>query len=404
MLKKSQLLKLFILSFFIISCNQQESIEENLKSLDENNYEVLDSYLKNRTVVGIGEYTHGDGKLFELKTDIIRHLHENLGFEAVLMESDFLAVENTLPALATHSKKDAANIGIQPTWANSKEYFSLIDYLESTAKKGDTLHFHGFDSQMTGVQSINIHNASAQLIKNKVSTKDYDNLVSAFEFIESRNVSTISLDSLKQMKRSVTNIKQIEKLVSPKTFQWIKNVEGNLKALIHIKEAPAVTIANYPEILSHPNYLMSSSIRDSLMADNISFYLKKYNKVIIWAANKHLQIKSDDRTWMGELLKNSLGDKYYSILVLYNHGVWSFPSGEPNGKIPKPVEGTLAFKIANLTKSEVSFLDVNSTQIPKMKIRTNNWMTTDSININDYGDAILYVYKATGSTMLKAND
>jgi erythromycin esterase-like protein len=404
--KRSLLLKLSILSFLtiLISCSQKGSLEQNLKSLDNKNYKVLDSYLKNRTVVGIGEYTHGDGELFELKTEIIKHLHEDLGFEAVLMESDFLAVENTLSALSTHSKKSAANMGIQSTWANSKEYLSLIDYLEATAKKGDTLHFHGFDPQMTGTASMSIHIAQVQLIKNKISSEAYDNLISAITILKDKNISAVTLDSLKYLKTSVTHIKKIKNKISPKTYQWLKNIEGNLNAIIYLKLAPPMTPENIPKIFSHPNYLKSGSIRDSLMADNINFYLKKYNKVIVWAANNHLKLKSDDRTWMGELLKNSLGDKYYSILVLYNHGVWSYPQGEPNGIIPEPVEGTLAFEIAHLTNANISFLDINSTQIPKMKIRTNNWITTDSIMINNYCDAILYVRKATGSTMAKDNN
>ena len=76
MLKTPQLLSLSLLSILTIitSCNQQRSIEQNVKSLD-NNYYALDSYLNDKTIVGIGEYTHGDGKLFELKTEIIKHLH-----------------------------------------------------------------------------------------------------------------------------------------------------------------------------------------------------------------------------------------------------------------------------------------------------------------------------------------
>lgn len=405
-LKRSSFLKLIILSILasLISCSQEGSLDQNLKSLDNKNYEGLDSYLKNRTVVGLGEVTHGDGQLFELKTDIIKHLHKDLGFEAVLMESDFLAVEKTLSALSTHSKKNAANMGIQSTWANSKEYLSLLNYLETTAKKGDTLHFHGFDPQMTGTESLSIHIAQAQLIKNMISLEEYNNLISAIAILKDKKISTVTLDSLKNLKTSVNKIKKIKNKISPKTYQWLNNIEGNLKAIIYLKLAPPVTPENIPKIFSHPNFLKSGSIRDSLMADNINFYLKKYNKVIIWAANKHLQIRSDDKTWMGELLKNRLGDKYYSILVLYNHGVWSYPQGEPKGIIPESVEGTLAFEIGNATNSDISFLDISSTKIPKMKIRTNNWTTTDSIIISNYCDAILYVRKATGSTMATDDD
>lgn len=405
MLKTPQLLSLSLLSILTIitSCNQQRSIEQNVKSLD-NNYYALDSYLNDKTIVGIGEYTHGDGKLFELKTEIIKHLHKELGFEAILMESDFLAVEKTLSALTTRSKKEAANIGIQSTWANSKEYLSLISYLDETARKGDTLHFHGFDPQMTGAESMNIHAASAELIRDKISAEAYDNLISAITILKDKNISTVTGDSLKYLKKSVTELKTLKNQITPKIYQWLKNIEANLKSLIYIESAPALTPKNFPAILSHPNYLKSSSIRDSIMADNINFYLKKYNKVIIWAANKHLQLKSTDRTWMGELLKKSYGDNYYSILVLYNQGVWSYPQGQPKGIIPESVEGTLAFKIGNATNSDIVFLDINSTQIPKMKVRENNFMTTDSIMVENYGDAILYVRKATGSTMAHDND
>lgn len=406
MSKNSYLLCLSLLSILtmITSCNQHRSIGQNIKSLDNNNFEVLDSYLKNRTVVGIGEYTHGDGELFELKTEIIKHLHQNLGFEAVLMESDFLAVENTMSALNTLSKKDAANTGIQSTWANSKEYLSLLNYLEATAKKGDTLHFHGFDPQLTGTKSMNIHLAQAKLIRDKISIDSYDNLIASITIIKYRNISKVTEDSLINLKKSVTQLKSLKNQITPKTYQWLKNMDANLNSLIYLKSAPPFTAENFPEVLSHPNYLKSSSIRDSLMADNINFYLKKYNKVIIWAANKHIQLKSDDRIWMGELLKNSLGNKYYSILVLYNHGVWSYPQGEPNGIIPEPVKGTLAFEIGKATNSDISFLDINSTKIPKMKVRENNFMTTDSISVEDYGDAFLYIRIATGSTMANNND
>lgn len=402
MIKKRKLPKLWVLTFLtiIFSCSQQENLKQNVISLDNKNYKVLDPYLKDKTVVGIGEYTHGDGKLFELKTEIIKYLHENLGFEAVLMESDFLSVEKTIPSLSNRSTKEAANIGIQSTWADSKEYLSLIDYLNETAKNGDTLYFHGIDSQITGKETLDIHKAQADLIGDKISIEEYDNLISSIKIIKSRNVSNVTLDSIKILKKNAANILLEEQnQISDKTHQWLKNIVGNLNALIYLKSAPSVTPENIPEIFSHPNFLKSGSIRDSLMTDNINYYLKKYNKVVVWAANKHLQIKSNDKTWMGELLKKDLGDKYYSILVLYNHGVWSYPQGNPNGIIPKPVEGTLAYEIANVTNSSVSFLDVKTNQIPRMKIRTNNWMTTDSIVIKNYCDAILYVHEATGSTM-----
>ena len=401
LLKKA--LYLFLVIIFL-ACSKKKNVKQNLVSLDSKDYENLDVFIKDKSVIGLGEYTHGDGELFELKTEIIRHLHKKLGFEAVLMESDFLATDQTLTALSSRSIKDAANIGIQSTWADSKEFSSFLKYLQDTAKMGDTLFFHGFDSQMTGVEAISIHETQAQLIKKDLTSDEFSNIVKSLKIINSRNVANIDLDSLKLFEESIAKIDKVKIQHSEKSLQWLKNVEGNLRQLILEKQAPKLTSENLDrisEILSHPNYIRSGSIRDSLMFENIEYYLRRYNRLIIWAANKHLQNKSENRIWMGSLLKQSLKDKYYSILVLYDHGHWSYPTGKPSGVIPKAEQGTLAFEISNSTNSEVAYLDLKTTEIPKMQVRTNNWMTTDSILVDDYGDAILYIRNATGSTLLE---
>ena len=401
MRKQSSLKILCIFSLAVsLACKERRSLNENLISLDNKKYEKLNKYIKNKSVVGIGENTHGDGQLFELKTEIIEHLHKKMGFEAVLMESDFLATEQILPALSSHSLKEAANIGIQSTWADSKEYSLLLKYLKSTAKRGDTLYFHGFDSQMSGVESLNIHIAQAQLFKDKSQANEYDNLLKALKIIVTRNTNSISLDSLKLLKKTVSHLKRTRNRFSEQSYQWLRNIEGNLSQLILLKEAPPVTPKNYPKVLSHPNYVKSGSIRDSLMFYNVKYYLEKYNKVIIWGANNHLKNKSDKQIWMGDLLKKSLGDDYYSILVVNNKGKWSYPAGKPNGVIPRALKGTLVYEISNAINSEIAFLDIKTTELPRLRVRATNWITTDSINVSDYCDAILYVRNAVGSTML----
>ena len=102
-----------------LACSKKKGMKENLVSLVSKDCENLDVFIKDHSVIGLGEYTHGDGKLFELKTEIIEHLHKKLGFEAVLMESDFQATDQILPALSSRSLKNATNIGIESTWADS---------------------------------------------------------------------------------------------------------------------------------------------------------------------------------------------------------------------------------------------------------------------------------------------
>jgi erythromycin esterase-like protein len=143
-----------------------------------------------------------------------------------------------------------------------------------------------------------------------------------------------------------------------------------------------------------------------MMAENVEFYMSTYDKVIIWAANNHVMLKSKDgetdRTWMGELLKAKYGANYYSILALVNQGKWSFPNGKQKGDIPKSKSGTLSFHIDSVTNAPVSFLDLNSNAFTRMKVRETNWTVTDSIFIRDFGDAVLFMKESNESTQAYA--
>ncbi len=388
-----------IFGFLTISCENKSDLQLQIINIENKGYHKLDNYLNDKSVIGLGEFSHGDGPLFEIKTDLIEYLHTELGYEAILMESDFLAVDNTLNALGSKSLKEAANVGVQSTWADSKEFSSLMKYIKTSIDKNDTLYFHGIDPQMTGKESLQIHLLRANSIKDYISIQKYQDLKSCIRLLKTKNISFVTLDSLRYLRNSVSEISNRERLL-PKSIQWLKNIQGGLDGLILVKSAPPVTPDNIPAIFSHPNYLKASAIRDSLMAENVQYYLKKYKKVIIWAANKHLKTESSPEISMGKLLKQTLGDEYYSILVLYHHGSWSYPNGERQGKIPEPAQGTLADKIDKQTNVSVGFLDVNKNKIPRMIIRDNNWTNTDSININNYCDALLYVRNASGSNMI----
>lgn len=386
------------------ACSEKSRIEDNIKNLDNGNYSILDSYLRDKFAVGLGEDTHGDGELFVLKTEIIEHLHKNLGFQAVLMESDFLAVGETIRALRGNSLHDAASMGVLNTWSDSKEFLKFIEYLKSTSMNGDTLYFHGFDSQMTGTRSLEMHLKYGASFEGLISPEAYKSLNAALTIIDHLDVSEISLDSLRNMRDIIRRDFTMITETTPHNEQWIRNVLGNLKILMSQKEAPPISMDNFPEVLSHPKYLEASSIRDTLMAENILYHMKKYDRVIIWAANNHLRYKTDtkNRTWMGEILKSVLGEKYYPILVLYDKGDWSYPNGIQKGVITKSDIGTLCNDISKAFPGEIGFLDLQSTDLPqKAIVRNKNWITADSVDIKSYTDALLFVRNATSSTLFE---
>jgi erythromycin esterase len=389
----------------MISCRVSNS--NHIVEVEENDFQALENYLSGKSIVGIGEVTHGDGTFFELKTELIEYLHQELGFEAVLMESDFLSVDHSFESLDTLNSYEAARIGVLDTWAGSQEYLSLFDYLKKVKNTANPLYLHGFDSQITGDNGFEIHARQIDSIKKYINQEEKETLNKSLDIIVKLNQQGVTADSLADLINSIRQIqKNLNSVVDRKTILWLKNIESNLKTFRFRSLAPPVTPANIPEVFSHPYNIKAGSVRDSMMAENVEFYMSTYDKVIIWAANNHVMLKSKDgetdRTWMGELLKAKYGANYYSILALVNQGKWSFPNGKQKGDIPKSKSGTLSFHIDSVTNAPVSFLDLNSNAFTRMKVRETNWTVTDSIFIRDFGDAVLFMKESNESTQAYA--
>lgn len=76
-----------------------------LPSTDPADLRPLADALADRTVVGLGEATHGTREFFRLKHRLIRFLVEEHGFRAVALESNFL-VALALDDYVTRSEGD----------------------------------------------------------------------------------------------------------------------------------------------------------------------------------------------------------------------------------------------------------------------------------------------------------
>ncbi len=91
---------LFI-SILLISCSRKTTKELSNKMIElksengiPNDFSKLDKYIENKEIILLGEAAHGDGKTFEVKTQIVKYLIEEKGFNTVAFEGlDFLQME-----------------------------------------------------------------------------------------------------------------------------------------------------------------------------------------------------------------------------------------------------------------------------------------------------------------------
>lgn len=135
--------------FFIKSYSQTKEeiswIKENSREIknDNSDFTFLDSLLKNKRIVMIGENTHGSSEYFILKNKMIQYLHEKLGFNILSWESsliDCYAVESQKQNL---TPEQMANNSLHFVY-RTEQVLPLMAYI-----KNSNLILTGFDSQPT---------------------------------------------------------------------------------------------------------------------------------------------------------------------------------------------------------------------------------------------------------------
>lgn len=105
-----------------------------------------------KEIVLLGEdASHGGGRTFEVKTEIVERLVSRCGFGAVLFESQFYDLLDVEHALADRTATPAQLAGaIGALWARAEESKPLFDFLYREAMAG-RVRIAGIDPQVGGV-------------------------------------------------------------------------------------------------------------------------------------------------------------------------------------------------------------------------------------------------------------
>jgi erythromycin esterase len=116
---------------------------------------ALAGVLGDARVVLLGEPTHGEGSIFEVKTRLVQALHRDLGFDVLVFESGLHGCDAAWRALreGTRPAVDCVAEGIFPIWTQSAELAPLWQYLADNANASRPLELAGYDSQITGKAS-----------------------------------------------------------------------------------------------------------------------------------------------------------------------------------------------------------------------------------------------------------
>ena len=307
------------------------TLPENLTVQD---FSFLKEELKDVQVVMLGENTHFDGNVFEMKTEVIKYLHQELGFNTIAFES---GVYDVWKAQININKGEKTRTAFEKSlffiWSKKKEFQSFIDFFEQYKTE---LKVFGFDNQITGEYGENelVNDLYEYCNKNQLNLKlNKDDLDLLIESITNSGVFDEGDITYEKYKSSLSNlVTNIDKKPKEEVHFYWRQI---IKSLLSLGE---YSYQNKP-ILSSFNTTSDDNIRDKQMAANLLEYIKMHpnDKIICWGANAHFvndmsSVKTPiikEFIPMGSYIKKELNKKVYSLASItasdsiYLNNTWS---------------------------------------------------------------------------------
>ncbi|MCH5596580.1 erythromycin esterase family protein [Niabella ginsengisoli] len=305
-------IKLLLLALCLLfnTAFSQTNIEEKVNNLNdiinpittvnpEDNFDdiyFLKTSLKNATVIGIGESTHGTAVYNTYRQRLIRFLVQEMDYKAIIDEGDILAAE-IIDAYINNQTDSLELIGnIQPVVTNKKE----LDWLRAYNKnKPENERVHIYGMEVRGFYSI----------INRI--KDYHQFTPADNVVLKKFTSNVGVGYKNLAKADFENIKSIaEKLSADCNDPRCKTYLPLLNQQIDFA---------YRQRFGRGGF----NVRDGYMFKNTKAIVANsyQNKAIVLAHNGHVQkTKFGKMRSLGYLLNNFYKDKYFVIATDFGAG------------------------------------------------------------------------------------
>ncbi|MEQ8907163.1 erythromycin esterase family protein [Ekhidna sp.] len=398
-------MKYLIYSFFLLSSlfiQSQDFSKLPVHSIDDKtDFSFLKPVLEDKKVVLLGEMTHGDGATFALKTEIVKYLHEELGFNVIALEDGMYSFIKWREKMESGQAEFEDIFKSMPyQWSGAAEMKELFAYL----KVNPDLVFTGFDSYDNFLYRNEFLKEVDSLAKH-LNVIKYQGFEEDFNFLMENRASKIPP---KRKRKGFYDF--INKLSNGVNINckgcrcrfWVRILDGLLTQSQAWWDRSDDNIKNW--WIQNP--------RDSTMASNILWLLEdKYSdeKIIVWAANFHVAknlegsvkphkyFQNEGVKTTGDYLSERIGKKMYTVGTISYTGSYSIPYEWHIQTIKEKSRKTLEHFMAQ--KHQKCFVDFsNYTDFSSFKMSgVSHYLELKGDWANVY-DGVLFIKEMTPAT------
>jgi len=331
----------------------RERVDRISKSSPLGDYEDLDAFgraVGDARVVLLGEASHGDGATLQLKSRLVRYLHEQKGFDVLVFESglyDCLRAGEEI--LEGADAVDWSSRAIFDVWSHSAQVRPLLEYLGRSVKDGRPLQLAGFDVQASGDVSTELLVDDLEAFLSEADpallhTEEWRIASSGLRDLFSDAKAWRTQDDAR-FERTVAAVASLETSLrepspgDPRQARlaefWAQNLASLGELLRFVRTLDPDDLASLRE---------AAPIRERAMARNLLWLVERHfaeRKIVVWGATAHVSRNRDAietgasgaMVPMGQEIWDALGERSYVVGFTSFEGTSGVPTKGEDGPL-----------------------------------------------------------------------
>ena len=360
----------------LLTPEQRQFLKQHALILQEDkadvsiNWDELSHIFEDIEILLLGEPNHGSREIFLLRNSLIKYLHEQHGFDVVLLESGMGELINVELHKATMTPQQMTN-GLFGGWRTS-QFVDLMKYIQT-----NSLSIAGFDVQRTGGSFRQVLSEECSLAG--IEEPNFADLEQRFG--DQRRLLRMryaNYDSLRESTLQLIDDYQAlaVRLASADLKQQTIRTSMTIRTLIN----RGAYLQFMLQFTRDKNWSKRFAMRDSLMAANIEWLLQdryRGRKVIVASHNYHIAKYNEKEEVMGEFLRPQTVRQCYSIGICAGSGTYADNNGNVQMQSPPDTSRLDIKHIIHSLDGSVQFLSTHP-----INGAGSDWLS-EKITIND---------------------